>query len=188
MARDRKSTSISRRDLLFGGIKKLRREEEWRELREDQQTKNRQAAGVLEEGNMLLERGDYQGAAEKYRVCLKEDSSFLEAHRRLGYCLYRLEQYIQAKVEFERVLYNRNRDNFSSLYLGLCLARLGKPEKAAEAWKGYFNPEEIHIQREINLQLAMLETGRPPSAKEMAEAVEDAVENRKLELLEDQGP
>lgn len=188
MSREQKKDAMSRRELLFGAVKKLRREDEWQEIRDEEQAKSKEAANALAQANMLLEQGDYEKAAEKYRALLKQDPGFLEAHRRLGYCLYRLDKFIQAKVEFERVLYHRKRDNFSNLYLGLVLARLGKPEKAAVVWKNYFNPDEIDISREINIQLAMLETEEPPGAEAMADAVEDVVEKRKLELMEDQGP
>jgi tetratricopeptide (TPR) repeat protein len=188
VAKNRKSESISRRDLLFGAVKKLRREDEWREIREEEQAKSRETANLLQEGNQLLEQGDYEAAIEKFRACVAKDTTFLEARRRLGYCLYRTGKYIQARVEFERVLYTRKKDNFSSLYLGLCMARLGKADKAAVVWKGYFNPDEIAIQRELNLQAAMLETENPPEPGEMADAVEEVVERRKHELMEDPGP
>lgn len=188
MNREKDQGGLSRRELLFGAVKRLRRDEEWREIREEERAKDKRTTTLLMEGNKHLEHGDYKAAAEQYRACVKHESGFLEAHRRLGYCLYRLGRYIQAKVEFERVLYNRNSDNFSCLYLGLCLARLGKAEKAAAVWKNYFNPDEIDIQREINVQLALLETDHPPSPEEMSDAVEGVVEERKQELMEDQGP
>jgi len=186
VSKDKKQAGMSRRELLFGAVKKLRREDEWQEVREQEQAKSKKAASILEQGNTLLENGDYEGAAEKYRALIKEDSSFLEAHRRLGYCLYRLGKHIQAKVEFERVLYHKKRDNFCNLYLGLVLARLNKPEKAAVVWKNYFNPDELDISREINIQLALLETEEAPEPQAMADAVEDVVEQRKMQLMEEQ--
>lgn len=187
MSRDKNSTGISRRELLFGAVKKLRREDEWQEVREEQKARSKISATLLQEGNALLEQGDYQAAAEKYRACVARESGFLEARRRLGYCLYRLSQFIQARVEFERVLYTNKRDNFCSLYLGLCMARLGKADKAAKAWETYFNPDEIAIQREINIHLALFETDTPPAIEEVADAIEEVVEKRKMELMEDPG-
>lgn len=182
MPHDSKSPRLSRRDLLFGAVKRLKREDEWEEIREQERTKSRRSFELLEEGNKLLSEGDFEAAAQKFRSLLEERPDLEEARRLLGYSLYRIGRYIQARVEFERVLYTGEGDNFSSLYLGLCLARMGMREKAVSAWKGYFNADEIDIQRELNLQAALMETGDAPSAEEMAETVEAVIEKRKQEL------
>ncbi|MDY7000710.1 MAG: tetratricopeptide repeat protein [Thermodesulfobacteriota bacterium] len=175
MSQEKKPGGLSRRDLLFGAVRKLRKDEE--------ETAPEPAPHpAFDLGNAAYKNSDYEEAAARYRQCLENVPDHVEALKRLGYCLYRLGQYVKAEAEFRRVLGLREKDNFASLYLGLAYARMCEPDKAAAAWKGYFNPDEVRIQREINIQTALLETPEPPSAHDMAEAVEQAVTDRKREL------
>ncbi len=180
MTEDKKA--ISRRDLLFGALKKLRRDDDFKE---EPPIPKAPADGPdhFALGNAALASRDYKTAMDHYRQLVRTAAAHTEARRRLGYCLYRMGQYIQARVEFERILRDGN-DNFSSLYLGLTLARMNMPEKAIKAWKGYFNPDEVRIAREVNLQCALLASPDPPQATDAADDVEDAVEERKRELAE----
>jgi len=175
MSQEKKPKGLSRRDLLFGAVRKLRKQEE-------EPVPEPASHPAFDLGNAAYKNGDYEAAAAKYRQCLENVPDHVEARQRLGYCLYRLEQYAKAGDELQRVLDLREKDNFASLYLGLAYARMGEPDKAANAWKGYFNPDEVLIQREINIQTALLETPEPPSAEDMAGAVEQAVTDRKREL------
>lgn len=181
MTEDKKA--FSRRDLLFGALKKLRRDDAF----EDEPAPRRAAAtggpDHFAQGNAALAARDYAKAMDNYRLLVKQSPDHAEARRRLGYCLYRMGQYIQARVEFERLL-RGTKDNFSSLYLGLTLARMNQPDKAVEAWQGYFNPDEVRIAREINLQCALLKSPEAPEPSEAADEVEAAVEERKRELAE----
>jgi hypothetical protein len=61
------------------------------------------------------------------------------------------------------------------LYLGLVMVRLDRTEKALALWKRYFNPSAVAVQREINLQVGLIEEGvlDPPDA--VAQAVEKAI-------------
>ena len=181
MTEDKKA--ISRRDLLFGALRKLRRDDAF----EDEQPRATKAPGDGPDhfalGNAALAARDYPKAMDHYRLLVKADTGHAEGRRRLGYCLYRMGQYIQARVEFERLL-RGGHDNFSSLYLGLTLARMNMADKAVAAWKNYFNPDEVRIAREINLQCALLGSPDPPEPSEAADDVEAAVEERKRELAE----
>ena len=180
MTEDKKA--FSRRDLLFGAIKKLRRDHDF----EDEPPLPKAKPGepdLFARGNAALSGRDYAAAMDCYRQVVKVAPAHGEARRRLGYCLYRMGQYIQARVEFERLL-RGDKDNFASLYLGLTLARMNKPDKAVAAWEGYFNPDEVRIAREINLQCALLKSPDAPEAAEAADDVEAAVEERKRELAE----
>nr|WP_167941024.1 tetratricopeptide repeat protein [Desulfobaculum xiamenense] len=139
-------------------------------------------------GNAAYARSDYETAIPEYRECLRILPRHSEARQRLGYCLYRAGQHLQAKIEFERVLRERGgRDNFSSLYLGLTLAQMGKRDKAAEAWRGYFNPEEVRIMRELNVQTALIESSEDYPLEDAVECVEEAIAARKEELLAGEG-
>ncbi len=179
MTEDKKA--ISRRDLLFGALRKLRRDDKFEE--DEPAPKATGGQDFFSKANEAFAKRDYSAAMDLYRQQVKASPDHSEARRRLGYCLYRLGQYIQAKVEFERIL-RGGVDNFSSLYLGLTLARMNMADKAIEAWKGYFNPNEVRIAREINLQCALLASPDPPEATEAADEVEAAVEERKRQLAE----
>lgn len=133
---------------------------------------------VLRDANLAFREQDYEKAMGLYKEFLAEESRNADARLRLGRCLYHLGKYIQAKVEFERVMRERRDDKQAMLYLGLSLARLNKPGKAAVIWQMYFDPEAIPVQREINVQLAFLESDDmdAPDGPTMADAIEAAME------------
>ena len=182
---------FSRRDILFGGLRKLRSIGE-EHLSSAAPAAAAPAAGPapselvrhLAAGHAAFKQADYPAAAEEYRACARLDPNHADVRRRLGYCLYRMGQHVQAKVELERALRLLRQDNFSTLYLGLVMARLDRPAAAASAWRAYYNPDEIRIMRELNLQIALLEAPEPTTAEAAADAVEEAVEQRKEELRE----
>jgi len=60
--------------------------------------------------------------------------------------------------------------------LGLCHAREGHLDKACAAWKGYYNPDRPEVMREINVVVAMLETGQTPDPAEAVQALEAALD------------
>lgn len=176
---------FSRRDILFGGLRKLRSfgEEKGPAAPEAKAAPPAsELAKRLAEAHAAFKAADYEAAAEAYRSCSRLDTNHPDVRRRLGYCLYRLGQYVQARVELDRALRLLTKDNFTSLYLGLTLARMGRPKDAVAAWRAYYNPDEIRIMRELNLQIALLEAPEPTTAEAAADAVEESVEARKEEL------
>jgi tetratricopeptide (TPR) repeat protein len=185
-AKKDKGSSVSRRDFLFGAVKRLKLEHLDAEEEKPKAPKsNTETAEFLREAYTAYAAGDFEKAAAAYRKCIKIDAGDIESRRRLGYCLYRMGKYVQAGVEFERVLYSQKKDNFAFLYLGLAMARLGKKEKAVNAWQGYFNTAEIIIQREINLQLALMEQPEHPELEQIADEIEAVVDERRRELSGD---
>ncbi len=184
---------VSRRDFLLGGMRRL---QEFRESSSSQKlqeeptpvpTANKQAVSqareILKKAEKAYAKEDYQEAAGLYRQYIKVFPKYVQARKRLAYCLYTLGQYPQAKVELRRVLSEVKNDNFSFLYLGLVYCRLGKKKQAANAWEGYYNIKEVRIMREINMQRALLESDECPDPMDMAEQVEEAIAIRKEELL-----
>lgn len=189
----KKDSGFSRRDFLFGGLRKLRRDDK-EEKKQDFSALAAATEGVSKDdaaqakdhfakANEAYAKADYATAAPLYRECITLFPAHLEARKRLAYCHYRIGKYIQARVEFDRVLHE-GKDNFASLYLGLTHCRMKKPQKAVTAWKGYFNTEEVRIMRELNVQIAMLDSPEPPDPIDVADQVEDAIQARKEELLE----
>lgn len=125
---------------------------------------------------MAYENKRYEEAAEKYKEFILTEPQNPDARKRLGHCLYKCGKYVQAKVEFERAIRILGKDNFSCLYLGLLLCRAGAGKKAVPVWKLYFDPENITLQREINLQIALIESDPDVSFENAADMVEQIIE------------
>jgi tetratricopeptide (TPR) repeat protein len=155
---------MSRRDLLLGMVNRFKGTEE------SAQTVSGIQSDQLD-GDRCLSSQDFDQAVTAYRTCLQKTPEHKEARAKLAYCLYKQDRYVQAICEFKRVL-KKGDDNFSSLYLGLCHARKGDLKNATKAWEGYFNPKRPEIMREINVQVALLETGEKLEPQEVAQAVE----------------
>ena len=160
-----KRGAISRRALLLGRFSGMQGED----------LATREALPDLQSANLAFERGEWSEAASLYRRHLRQNPDNGEPRQRLGRCLYSLGQYVQARVEFERVLRRKKMDNQAILFLGLCHARLGRTDRAAELWRSYCDPSVLAVQREVNVQLALLEAGRASEGAAMAAAVEEAV-------------
>jgi Flp pilus assembly protein TadD len=177
---------FSRRDILFGGLRKLRAfgEEKAADPAAQAAPPASELAQRLAAGHAAFKQADYAAATEEYQACVRLDANHADVRRRLGYCLYRQGRYVQARVELDRALRILAKDNFTSLYLGLTLARMGRPADAVAAWRAYYNPDEIRIMRELNLQIALLESPEPTTGEAAADAVDEAVEARKEELRE----
>jgi len=160
---------VSRRRLLFGFLDRARGVEA------APMAAASQTAPVLAQANAAYAAGDFAAASGFYKAFLQDESANVEARQRYGECLYRQGQLIQAKVEFERLLQKNRKDNRALVFLGLVLARLDRVQKAAVVWKLYFDPHNVPLSRELNLQIAFVESapeGELPAALAVAEAVE----------------
>lgn len=178
---------VNRRRLLFGFMGKLRGEADAAPVASASQT-----APILAEANAAFAAGSWEAAIAPYREFLESERENPEARQRLGECLYNLGRYIPAKVEFERIMQKNRTNNRAILYLGLVLARLERVQKAAVVWKLHFDPHNVALQRELNLQIALVESAvgetedgedvdeadlqaRLPDPVKVAEAVERAL-------------
>ncbi|WP_027723433.1 tetratricopeptide repeat protein [Maridesulfovibrio zosterae] len=175
MSGKKKPQKLSRRGFLFGGFRN-------KEDREQPQSAAKPIAAkevdldTLAQANVAYENKRYEEASEKYKEFIKTEPQNADARKRLGHCLYKCEKYIQAKVEFERAIRILGKDNFSYLYLGLLLCRAGAGKKSIPVWRLYFDPENITLQREINLQIALLESDPEASFVDAADMIEKIIE------------
>ncbi|EPR43855.1 hypothetical protein dsx2_0079 [Desulfovibrio sp. X2] len=163
----KKGSDFSRRDLLFGFVDRIRGREPGEKA----------VTGVTQESSEAdghFAAGRWSEAVNAYRDVLARESGNEEARVRLGICFYRQGKHTQAVVELGRVLRKRSH-NLASLYLGLCHARRGELDKAATAWKAYFEPSRVPLMREINFQLARIETEKEVDSGSVAAAVEEAL-------------
>lgn len=174
MEKEKKSQKMSRRGFLFGGLRKIKDRESLKSP-----AKPIAASGadlnLLAQANLAYEDRQYEKAAEKYHDFVKIEPDNVDARKRYGHCLYMNGRYVQARVEFSRVIKIIGKDNFSALFLGLCFCRMSKRDKVPATWKEFFNPEQIEVQREVNLQLAMIETEPEMDLNECADMVEQAL-------------
>ena len=167
---------VSRRRLLFGFLDRARGVEA------APMAAASQTAPVLAQANAAYTAGDFAVASGFYKSFLQDESANDEARQRYGECLYRQGQFIQAKVEFERLLQKNRKDNRALVFLGLVLARLDRVQKAVVVWKLFFDPHNVPLSRELNLQIAFVESaaeGELPAAVAVAEAVERVLDARK---------
>lgn len=170
---DKETIDVSRRRLLFGFMDRVRGETDVAPVAAASQT-----APVLAKANEAFAAGDFASAIGAYREFLTAENANTEARQRLGESLYRQGQFIQAKVEFERLLQKDRKANRAIVFLGLVLARLDRAQKAAVVWKLHFDPQNVPLQRELNLQIALVESAsedQPADAAAMAAAVEQAL-------------
>jgi tetratricopeptide (TPR) repeat protein len=165
--KDRKTKTLSRRDLLFRPMKGIRER--------DEVTASAGLTRECRDADQALKRGDYPQARELYQQCIALAPENKEARKRLAYASYRMGDAKGAMGEFESYLQSFPGDSFALLYLGLVHAKLGDIPAAARVWKDYFNLDQPIILREINLQLALLESGELLAADEIVSSVEAAI-------------
>ncbi|MBG0789836.1 MAG: tetratricopeptide repeat protein [Desulfovibrionaceae bacterium] len=160
----------SRRNFLFGAARRFKKES-----LDDPVASTAACIARMKEANRLFVEGQWEEARLEYKECLKDDQNDPDVRYRIGVCAYRVGKYRQAKLDFERCLRIDAEYQDAYLFLGLTMVRLGKPEKAPALWSRYFNPKAVVVQRELNLQMALMETGEAHSPERIAEAVEAAV-------------
>lgn len=123
----------------------------------------------------LVRRGRYRDAIPPLQRLLAESPGHERARRKLGFCYVMIGRLEEGIDVLSSVLESRGKDNFVLLYLGLAHAWRGEPERAVEAWRGYFNVDRPLVQRAVNLQIALYDGGMQTSAEEMADSVQQAI-------------
>lgn len=165
-----KKIDKSRRNFLFGAVRRFKNEET-----AGPAASTAACIDVMKEANALYVDEQWEEARQKYRQCLDSDKNDADVRYRLGVCLYRTGLYRQAKLEFERALRIRREYMDAFLYLGLTMVRLDRADKAVALWKRYFNPGAVAVQRELNLQIGLIEEGVGDPPEVIAQAVEKAI-------------
>lgn len=159
---------VSRRDLLFGMVRRLR-----------DTTGEKPVSGIgvdIAAADAAYARKDHAAARDLYKDVLKTNRTHQEARVRLGLCHYHLGEYVQAKDTLLMALRQHPGNSLASLYLGLAYARRDQLEKCMDVWKGFVHRDQIGLMREINVQRALFEMGEPLRGADVAEAVERAMQ------------
>jgi tetratricopeptide (TPR) repeat protein len=153
--KDRKPKTLSRRDLLFRPMKGIRER--------DEVTAPAGLTGDCLDADQALKRGDYPQARELYQRCIASAPENKEARKRLAYAGYRMGDAEAARAEFESYLQRFPGTASPCSISASPTPHWGTYPLPTRVWKDYFNLDQPIILREINLQLALLESGEPLS-------------------------
>ncbi len=104
-------------------------------------------------GVWYLNKGKYEKAIEEFRDLLKEDPDHEladDCQYRIGLSYYKLEQYEQALIEFDRAFAYPNSDQCEDalFMIANCHEKMGEPEPALEVYKRFvaLYPEDRHAE------------------------------------------
>ncbi|WP_045215068.1 tetratricopeptide repeat protein [Desulfonatronovibrio magnus] len=170
----KKLNKFSRRDLFRGFMRHVRGQ--------DMEEESSGFDPDIVQADRLLREKDYELAAQSYEACLLKEPLHQEALRKLGFCRLRLGDSHEARKVWERLLTIKPGDDYAVLYTGLSHAIDGDIQAAAAAWRKYFNIKTPHIQREINLTLALVERGDDLEPQEVVRSIEQAIASQKGNL------
>jgi Tfp pilus assembly protein PilF len=90
---------------------------------------SRGAAGRIDDGLLLLEKGDYSGAEAAFRAAIRLDHACSEAHLRLGWVLLDLDRNLEAGAAFQSAI--RRGPDVASAHEGFGLVLSGEKRHAA---------------------------------------------------------
>lgn len=169
MASPIRRQKYTRRDFLFGILNRFRRDDSWAE--------DTGFDPSSREADPHLRSGDYPRAAEILRQHVAKSPDNLQARQKLAYCYLQQGELESSTEEFRTILRQRHQDNFTNLYLGLALAKLGRTDQAVACWREYFNINHPAIQRAVNLQISLHEAG-VATPEDMVDSVEEAIQEQ----------
>lgn len=123
----------------------------------------------------LFQKGEYEQAAIELRQLLNNKPDYLPAQKLFCLCLLKANHFLHAQQVLQEVKSRHSSDSFCPLYQGLIAAKQGELNKAVQIWQDYKNLRQPIIQREINLQLALVEQGMINDPQETVLKVEQAI-------------
>ncbi len=141
-------------------------------------TSSKPVSGIgreIGEADRLFGEGMFQEARTAYRDVLSREPHHIEARVQMMICHYRLGEINPAKVCARQVLHKEPGNHTAKLFLGLSWLRKDNPEKALEAWDGYFDVDNPLVLREVNLQKALFEAGEAISCGVVVQEIEQAM-------------
>ncbi len=123
----------------------------------------------------LMTQGRFSEASTKLRQLLDKSPDHVQARRKLGYCLMQTGQRAEAEHELSTVLTHYPHDPFALLHQGLNLVVQRRLPEAISVWRKYFNTDQPVIQRAVNLQIALFETGGPSDPEDVVAHIQQAI-------------
>jgi tetratricopeptide (TPR) repeat protein len=167
---------VSRRDFLFSAVRRMRQNVD--DVVSAAAPRPAQpVSGIgreIGEADRLFGEGELERAREGYKGVLAREPRHVEARVQLMVCHYRLGDLNPAKVCAQQVLQKNPENHTAKLFLGLTWVRKGNLEKAMQAWEGYFDMNNRHVLREINVYKALFEEGEELDCEEVAREIEES--------------
>ncbi|CAM2056634.1 putative TPR_REGION domain-containing protein [Desulfovibrionales bacterium] len=178
---------LSRRDLLFGFMNRISKNIETIVVKTEfkSHSKGKDLAAMRADGFEAFRTGNWSATVDLLRPYVKMFPDELATRALLGLALYRLELYLHAKIEFDRIRYQKNDHRLALIGQGLCNLRLGKDDKAIEAWQAYPTPTDDLIRSELERQIYNLSPDIELPLDAVARAVEHFLSGRELEILKE---
>ncbi len=140
------SDEISRRDFLLGWIKKIKNNiQELTDLPD-----------LLNRIDKIINRQKYEEAKKILQNLCKKYPNSIELKRRLAITSYKSKDKEKAYLLFKELA--TQKDNLSFLYLAIIKGEENDEKTTLFYLKKFFDPENIILQREINLNIALYES------------------------------
>ena len=134
---------------------------------------------LARQADMHLDMEEYSEAIENLKKLTAKSPDHVQAKRKLGYCYLQTGELDKAISEFKSILDLREKDNFTLLYLGLCLCKKEQIHEAFYYWKKYFNVDQPHIQRRLNLYIGYYDNKMELTATELIREIEQAISEQR---------
>jgi tetratricopeptide (TPR) repeat protein len=169
---------VSRRDFLFSAVRRVRQNMD-DVVSVAAQKPAKPVSGIgreIGEADRLFGEGELEQAREGYKGVLTREPRHVEARMQLMVCHYRLGDLNPAKVCAQQILQKNPENHTAKLFLGLTWARKGNLEKAIQAWEGYFDMNNRHVLREINVYRALFEEGEELDCEEVVREIEESAQ------------
>ena len=139
-------SGVSRRDFLLGWIKKIKNNlQELTDLPD-----------ILKKVDKIINSEKYEEAKKILQDLCKKYPNSIELKRRLAITLYKSNEEQKAYTLFKEL--GKQKDNLSFLYLAVIEGEKNDDKTTLFYLKKFFDPQNITLQREINLNIALYES------------------------------
>jgi Flp pilus assembly protein TadD len=116
-------------------------------------------------GNVLLRRGDIEGAQLQYSIAVRLRPTYAEAHANLGAALASRGEYARAITEYRQAAELRPGDPETENNWGVSLSQSGKPAEAIAHFSNAVTVNPRNAQAHVNWGNALVRLGRTAEAE-----------------------
>ena len=108
-------------------------------------------------GGLLTERGQFEAAADQFRLVLQMNPAFVEAHGHLADALFAQRRFAEAVSEYRQYLAAFPRDAAATLELGVAFDKLGRSDDALATfrWVLHLDPHNKLAARDAAINRLM---------------------------------